>query len=111
TEHCALRDLAYASAFAVLRLRCCRLRKQRELRRRGGLRQNGLERGNKCDALVAGELGKVLLPPFDRGQSIGFGYSEQFPIRRAVLEGDEKPAMRLRHFSDYALDESCACRN
>ena len=60
----------------ALRLRCCGLRKQRELRRRGGLLQHGLELGNECDALVTGQLGKVLLAPFDRGQSIGFRHSE-----------------------------------
>src|SRR5262252_2877587 len=67
TEHRALRDLACASAFAAPRLRCCRLRKQRKLCRSGGLLQHGFELGSQCDALVAGELGKVLLPPFDCG--------------------------------------------
>ena len=59
------------SALAPLRLRRSGLGKQRELRWRGGLLQHGFELRDQRDALVAVELGEILLTPFHGGQPIG----------------------------------------
>ncbi len=61
-----------------------------------------------CDQFGArsgSKLVEILLSPSDRWQLCRTGYVQQLPVRFPALEGNQEPAMRLRHFSDNEINQ------